>query len=182
MSRRPSAGRTTRRHRTIYRLPVEIRELIGRGRAQGLSVAELRDATAAGHPVSRFVMERWCRFLDQNAGQLVHQRMQADAALAAALGPGQVAALSAVSIELLQGSILDLLGRRAALGKALRAAEIRQIADALAKLAAAAKTQEGVVRQVLARAAEQSAATARGAGVSEAAIAHIRSAIYGLMP
>ena len=178
-----SAGPRTRRHHTIYRLPRAIRELIARGRADGLSVAKLRAATAAaGHPVSRFVMEQWCRFLDQSAGQLVHQRIQADAALASALGPGQAQAVAGINIELLEGSILDLLGRRAAAGKALSPAEIRQLADALAKLAAAARMHAAAVRQAVERAAERGIAAARLTGLSEDALARIRAAVYGLTP
>lgn len=168
----------------IDRLPADVRERIAQLRTDGWTRDEIRAQIEREHGVkiARSTMGDWLRSFDRMHAQIKRTRAASEA-LVARLGDAPDHRLGRINIELLHGLVLDLLAEVGA-GEQVDPRALKDIAETLARLAQAAKNdaeRERTIRREFAKeAAGEAEKAARGEGLSDAALARIRTAIIGL--
>jgi len=167
----------------IDRLPGEVRERIGQLRADGRTRDEIRAAIERDHGIriARSTMGDWLKRFDAVHARLRHSRAAAET-LIARLGDAPDHRLGRINVELAHGLLLDLLAEVGA-GEQVDPRALKDLAEALARLAQAAKNdveRERTIRRECAKAAATAAeSAARGEGLSDATVQRVRASILG---
>lgn len=172
------------RKSTIERLPAEVRETIGRLRERGRTIDEiLVKLQELDVDVSRSALGRHVQKLDAIGEQIRRSRAVSEA-LIERFGEGEESRAARFNVELMHSMIMDLLAGEDGEEVKLDPKSAMFLADALAKLSRAHKTEVdrevATRREVAKQAAGEVERIARREGLSAETVDTFRAAILGI--
>lgn len=168
----------------IDRLPPEIREEIGKLRADGRTIDEiLGKLRELNVNISRSGLGRHIQHLDVLQADLQESRASAEA-LIAKLGEAPESRTARLNIELLQSCIMRLQAAKRSDGGQFNIKEVYFLSDALHRLARASKddadTHAQIRKQAREAAAEAATKAAKAHGLSADTVDAIKAEILGI--